>query len=169
MNIDSALNRLVHLIKSDLPHLEKKSILQNENGTYTVFGQYVIIPLTTNVCRVDKNNTFRAEFSSVRSALSWCIAEKYKQYDLGQAIILLETKKLRLMDDLSTRSFLVEKIKDSKHRYRAELKLQDRRDNLQLVNNELSKCINLAKYWQIQGFNNETSRTGRTASQRANR
>ena len=68
------------------------------------------------------------------------------------------------MKDFDVRSNLVGKFKNSEHRTIVELKLRTRKDRLKLLDNELSKCINLAKYWQIRGFNNETVRTGRTTS-----
>ena len=169
MNIDNALKRLLHLVEPDLPDLEKKSILSNEDGTYSVFGQFIIKPQDSNVCIVEKYGNLCGEFTSVKSALSWCIAEKYKQYGLSNSILSLEAKRLMLLGDLNVRSALFKKIKDSHHRSLVELKLQARKDRLKLLDNELSKCINLAKYWQIQGFNNETSRTGRTTPQRTSR
>lgn len=169
MNIENTLNRLLNLVKADLPQLEKNSILSNEDGSYSVFGQFVITPQNANECIVTKHNTLCGEFTSVKSALSWCIAEKHKQYSLSNSILLLETKRIRLLGDLNVRSGLMKKIKDSQHRSMVELKLQARKDRLKLLEDELTKCINLAKYWQIQGFNNETARTGRTTSQRTNR
>jgi hypothetical protein len=49
------------------------------------------------------------------------------------------------------------------------LKVEHRREQLARVSDQLTKCVNLAKYWQIRGFNNETARTGRSASQRTSR
>jgi hypothetical protein len=37
------------------------------------------------------------------------------------------------------------------------------------VDERLTKCVNVAKYWQLRGFNNETARAGRSASHRPHR
>ena len=169
MNINRAVDRLMYLVAPDLPALEKNSIVPNEDGSYDVFGQFTIRARDAHTFTVEKYNNFCGEFTSIKSALSWCIAEKYKQYNLSNSILTLETKRLVCLADLDVRSNLVNKFKNSEHRTIVELKLRTRKDRLKLLDNELSKCINLAKYWQIRGFNNETVRTGRTTSQRTSR
>jgi hypothetical protein len=36
------------------------------------------------------------------------------------------------------------------------VKISNQQRQYQAIDTELSKCINLAKYWQYRGFNNET-------------
>lgn len=169
MNINRAVDRLMYLVAPDLPALEKNSIIPNEDGSYTAFGQFTI--RSTDICTftVEKYSNSCGEFTSIKSALSWCIAEKYKQYSLSDSILTLETKRLVLLADLHVRNKLATKFKNSEHRTIVELKLQTRKDRLKLLDDQLSKCVSLAKYWQIRGFNNETVRTGRTTSQRTSR
>ena len=49
----------------------------------------------------------------------------------------------------------------------AHLKLITKKTTIDTVEKQLTKCVNLAKYWQIQGFNrDETARTRRTQTTR---
>ena len=169
MNINRAVDRLMYLVTPDLPALEKNSIIPNQDGSYDVFGQFTIRAQDAYTFTVEKYNNPCGQFTNIKSALSWCIAEKYKQYHLSNSILSLETKRFVLLADLNVRSNLVNKFKNSEHRTIVELKLRTRKDRLKLLDDQLSKCINLAKYWQIRGFNNETVRTGRTTSQRTSR
>jgi signal recognition particle GTPase len=101
--------------------------------------------------------------------LSWCIADKFQQYNLSTDIIRLEQQKLLLQADIHTRAALSKGIRSADLRENVEVKIATRRSRLQIVNERLTKCINLAKYWQQRGFNNETARTGRTPSHRSSR
>ena len=48
-----------------------------------------------------------------------------------------------------------------------QLKITMKKNHLSRVEQQLTKCVNLAKYWQIQGFNrDETARTRPTQSTR---
>jgi hypothetical protein len=105
----------------------------------------------------------------VPTALSWCIADKYQQHNLSTNIMRLEQQKLLLTADIRTRSTLNTRIRSQDLRESVEAKLATRRSRLQQVDERLTKCVNLAKYWQQRGFNNETARTGRTPSHRSSR
>jgi hypothetical protein len=71
-----------------------------------------------------------------------------------------------LINDLAVRTALAERMRD---RTFVEAKIDTKRCRLQQLDFRLDKCVNLAKYWQTQGFNNETVRTGRTPSKRTSR
>jgi hypothetical protein len=60
-------------------------------------------------------------------------------------------------------------LRESARREAVHSKIDSRKYRLRCIAEQLDKCINLAKYWQIRGFNNETARTGRTPPHRTNR
>ena len=163
MKRQQALKRLEEILEQDLNDLEKTIILA-DGKRYLVFGCYRIEPTDfADVWVVLKHQQEIGEFSEVRSALSWCIADKYNQYHLRENISRLEKHKLLLKADLKVRSGL-KSGSDA-----VATKINTRRYRLQQIDFQLDKCINLAKYWQIRGFNNETQRIGRTTSHRTNR
>ena len=164
-----ALNKLMSIVKQDLPDLEKNSIIPNDGGGYTAFGKFTLTPTKNNTYIVETYGNQCGEFSTVKSALSWCIAEKYKQHKLSDEIINLEISRFMLVDDIKVRSALASKFKNKELRLAVEPKINSRKDRLKLLDFRLDKCINLAKYMQIRGFSNETVRTGRTSSQRTSR
>ena len=159
--------RLEQLAQQGLD-LVKHNMIWQEAGRYHVFGEYEISVTAQGVdlaCR--RRDPQR--FSSVKSALAWCIAHKFQRLDVAQEIAELDRCRQRDQADIEVRGQLARRHRDANRREMAMLKADQRRQQLELTELRLDKCINLAKYWQIRGFNNETARTGRTASPRTSR
>ena len=162
------LEKLQRMVERDLPDLASIAIVKDSNE-YLVFGCYSVVkqPKTGRVT-VSKHGVLYHRFSSLRTALSWCIADKHQQYSLTRDIERLDADKSLLEDDLAVRQPLALRIKDFVLKEAVMLKIETRKRRLTAVTDQLDKCVNLAKYWQIRGFNNETARTGRTSTTRTN-
>jgi hypothetical protein len=167
MKIKRYLPRLEQIVSGDLPDLENKVIFVDD-GVYHVFRWYQIRPVETGF-RVTKRNQPVEDFRSLRDAMAWCSADCLDKTRLSDDILTLEKQRKYESADLAARAHMARKIQDTDRREAALLKVEHRRERVRYIENQLDKCINLAKYWQIQGFNNETARTGRTASNRTNR
>lgn len=167
MKKQQALKKLENIVSQDLQDLERNLIIK-DGRDFIAFGHYKIQP-QDGIFRVVRWTDAVGEFSSTRLALSWCIADKYKKYSLADSIMRLSQQQNLLSADLRTRSALSKSIKQPLWRENVELKIQRKRQRLQHIEIQLDKCVNLAKYWQLRGFNNETARTGRTASPRTSR
>jgi len=167
MNQQKALDRLQQLVCSDIETF-KHNVIVGDGDRYLVFDRYEINK-DSHGCQVQKYRCDPRFFSTTRTALSWCIADKYNQINLARQIINLDEEKQLLTADVIARQHLAKKIQDVHHREAVNNKVDTRQKRLREVSRQLDKCVNLAKYWQIRGFNNETARTGRTASPRASR
>lgn len=143
--------------------LVKNNMIWQEDGRYHVFGRYEIA-LSGPGCVLTSDRHDAHRFGSVRSALAWCIADKYQRHDVSRDICNLDQQQQIAESDIAVRSHLARKIRDASHRESALLKIDHRRRQLSHIQDRLTKCINVTKYWQIRGFNNETQRTGRTPS-----
>ena len=136
-------------------------IVHIDDGSLVVFGRYQI---------EERNHEFTVktftrdpiEFSSKRTALSWCIADYKNQLKLANNILNLDRKKRLLSADIYCRRTLAERSRHHDFNDLVNTKIQTKISNYQAVNSELEKCVNWAKYIQIKGFNNETARTGLT-------
>ena len=155
---------LRHEIKDILPN----TIWQNEDGVYSVFGKYQIVPEKPGY-RVFCSATDVGLFSSSRSALSWCIADKYQEYNLARDILALDTKLYSLTNDITARANLADRSKAPLFRETIETKLETKIIRKKIVEKQLVNCVNRAKYIQQRGFNNETVRTGRNAAVKTSR
>lgn len=156
MNQQQKLERFAH---SHTRAALKKSIIPLDDG-YLVFGQYVI-KSSDNGFDVFQYDDRVGTFGSKKTAMSWCIAESCKQYQLSFEIQVLDSKKSQLSADISTRRRLGELSKHSNTAELIETKLEPKIRYYNSVKAELEKCINSAKYLQLRGFSNETARPSR--------
>lgn len=134
------------------------SILQGPDGEYAAFGMYHLRPVAHGVEVRNFSKDLVGHFSSKRSALGYCIADKFKRYNLAIQIKNLDAKKQILANDLLCSQSLVQRLPNNDFRDTVEIKMGPKQAQYQAVIRELEKCVNSAKYLQSKGFQNETSR-----------
>lgn len=164
---DRSMQKMQEVLEPELMSLAPNTILR-DGDSYLVFGQYTMQREAQHWIVAQSRKDPR-QFGSARTALSWCIAEKYQQHHVSAEIVRLDSEKSLLTADISTRSYLRQRMKNSNLREAVDAKLDARRLRLHGVQTSLDKYVSMAKYWQIRGFNNETARTGRTPSHKTNR
>ena len=165
MKIDREISRE---ILKEFPTLEHNSIWKNSDGDYTVFGKYSIVKESTGY-RVHCSLTDVGVFYSTKSALSWCIADKFKQYNVARDLMQLDSNLHHLTVDISTRAAIGDSTKNTEQREIILTKLENKILKKKEIENRLAKCVNWAKYYQQRGFDNETARIGRTAANKTSR
>jgi hypothetical protein len=156
------VRRLEQVLSSEYDSAKQNLMFSTPEG-YQVFEIYNITK-TPNGALVRKNANSIIEFTSTKSAVSWCIADKYNQIRLADDIIQLDKTRRRLREDVLFSQVYTRQLRDVTVRETAALKLQVKQDSLRSTETGLEKCANLAKYWQLRGFSNEIERTRRTAS-----
>ena len=137
------------------------NLIVQHDGVLVVFGPYKIVE-NQQQFEVQTYSQDPIEFSSKRTALSWCIADYKNRLKLANNILTLDRKKRLLANDIYCRRTMAEHSRSDEFNDLVITKIQPKIDNYQAVNSELEKCVNMAKYIQIKGFNNETARTGLT-------
>jgi hypothetical protein len=133
-------------------------IVDDPNHGLIVFGRYHLQPGSTH-CTVGTSDDNYLCFSNKRTALSWCVADKYHQYALANTIQILDQKRQLLSADIDCRQRLATHTKNHSLVDTVAAKLSVKTAKLEAINTELEKCIKTAKYFQIRGFSNETART----------
>lgn len=96
------------------------------------------------------------QFHNKKTAISWCVADKYKKFQLANNILSLDRKKQTLSADIHCRRALGERSCNESFYETVNAKIQPKIMQYNSVTNELEKCINQTKYLQIRGFSNET-------------
>ena len=158
--------KLAALAEQELPKLLDHVIVA-DGEKYRVFGSYVLRQ-TTQGYALTYQDCPVGTFTSTRSAVAWCIADKNRQYNLANEIKHLDFTLLRLRNDIEVRGGQARKSHGSFWET-VTAKAQHKQSQRQQIENELTKCINSAKYWQLRGSNNETARTGRNTPYKTNR
>jgi hypothetical protein len=158
--------KLAALAEQELPKLLDHVIIA-DGEKYRVFGSYVLRQTAQGYAVAYKDDLV-GTFTSTRSAVAWCIADKNRQYNLANEIQHLDFTLLRLRNDIEVRGGQARKSYGNFWET-VSAKAAHRKEQSQQIENELTKCINSAKYWQLRGSNNETARTGRNTPYKTNR
>lgn len=156
------------MFRQEFRYLMPNVIWQNDDGTYQVFDRYSIHPKKhgfTVFCSATEVGTF----SSSKSALSWCIADKHKSYNTARELLETDRKLAWVTQDIATRAAIGDRSRDPALRETILTKLESKIIKKKLLENQLTKCVNWAKYVQQRGFEDETQRTGRSQPNKTSR
>lgn len=159
--------KITRVLAADLVEAEKNSIMRDKDGIYSVFGKYQIVS-TGGKATVWTPNRDPQNFSSLKSAMSWCIAEKYNQ-QLAAEIKKLDQEFGRLLQHDRAYMDIARGVLDPQRRVVIFTKSQEAHFRYQRTRAQLDDCISRAKYFQIRGFNNEIERTRQPSPHRTNR
>lgn len=159
MQEDIFLEKLHKIVGADISNLQRNIITQ-ESGRYQVFGDWQILRCPDQA-QVYHNGDLKFVAGDVRTALSWCVAEKHRRFELSREIARLDQQVCRTERDITHTSLMLPRVSDQALRDSIRTKLQHKKNLLQEAKNRLSKCIGRAKYIQTRGFNDEIARTRR--------
>jgi hypothetical protein len=156
------------MLGEDMLEAERNMISRNHDGSYEVFGVWNIRHCNDSVV-VSKRNNVVEKFSSLKSAVSWCIAEKYHQQSLAFEIRQLDNDLQRLAPTDHVYRRMLSRVKDPSQRIVVATKGQEAHIKHKIATEQMDRCIARAKYLQIRGFNDEIARTRRPAPNRTSR
>ncbi len=143
-------------------------IVPDDEGGYIAFGQYHLVPAASGYRVHTLTSDSSMLFSNKKSAISWCVADRYNQLNLAQNIRILDQKKQILEADINCRRTAAERSRTQGFYEIVNTKIQPKLDRYNSLTAELEKCLNSAKYLQIRGFNNETARPSGTTTRKTN-
>jgi hypothetical protein len=153
--------QLEQLFRQEFSGLLPNMIWETDDGGYEVFGRYRIVPENFGF-RVFCSATDVGVFSNTRTALSWCIADKHCAYNTARELLTVDNKLASLTADIATRAAIGDRSRNPELRETILTKLESKIIHKKQLENQLTNCVNWAKYCQQRGFNNETARFGRT-------
>lgn len=155
-------------VRSELRTVMPNFIWRNDHGDYELFGRYRIVsnrPGYTVYCAANSVG----EFSSTRTAVSWCVADKYRDYNLARDILRTDNRLSAVSNDVFVRMGVASRSKRPEFKESIDTKLETKIIRRKELENQLTKYINLAKYLQHRGFDNETARSGRATKNQTSR
>lgn len=164
-NKDQDLERFV---KSELSTVLKNLIWRNDAGEYELFGKYRIVK-TKNGYTVWCHATCVGDFSSTKTAVSWCVADKYQSFNLAREILLTDQRLSAITNDLFVRAGVANKSRRAQFREDLDIKLESKIIRKKELENELAKYVETAKYLQQRGFEDETARFSRSGTNKTSR
>jgi Na+/phosphate symporter len=88
------------------------------------------------------------------------VADKYGKDKLAQQLLTLDQEVERRQNEISHYRYTLENSQDSVKKSVASDRLYESQVRLKYAQEHLEECLNLAKYWQQKGFDDETARIG---------
>ena len=164
----NAEQEFLRLLKQEFKDLNDKLIWKDVEGKYHVFSHYLITPSDSKF-QVICGATEVGFFTSTKSALSWCIADKHKLFNLAREILTIDTKIRLLTQDIRVRAGVGDRSSKPEFRENIQAKLESKIIQKKLMEQTLDKCINFAKYYEQRGLNNETARNSRNQANKTSR
>lgn len=161
--------RLIEVLGTEISKISSVLFEQIDKNTYRFFDRYTVIKTRRGYVVSRGATEIPQNFHSLRSALSWCIADQRHRYDLAQDIRNYDQIVFNLEQSIDHFEAVRNKTRDRDRREILLIKSEDSRVKLTHAKNALDKCINLAKYIQTRGFTNEAPRNGRNASLKTSR
>jgi len=143
-------------------------IWKTDSGEYEAFGKYRIVPQRPGY-RVFCSATEVGTFYSTKTALSWCIADKNSAYNTARELLTIDNKLNALTQDINARAAIGDRSRNPGLRETVLTKLESKIIHKKQLENQLTKCVDWAKYMQLRGFDNETARTGRSQPNKTSR
>jgi hypothetical protein len=156
------------IVREEFKQLLPTIIWQRDDNCYEVFDRYTIVAQKQG-CIVYINEDEQGYFNSTRTAMSWCIADKYKQYNLARELLTIDNILTNVTNDIYVRVGVANKCKNPQLRENIETKLEPKILHKRTLELQLNKCVNRAKYLQQKGFANETHRLGSATANKTNR
>ena len=144
--------KLERFAERELKRVYTELIIDDEHGGYVAFGRYHVRPLPAGFAVYYHSDDLVSTFSSKRTAMSWCVADHLQQHGLAQNIRILDNKKQTLSADIYCRRGQADRSNRPEFREMVRTKLAPKIENLTLLDQELEKCLNSAKYLQLRGF-----------------
>lgn len=151
-------NRLAEIVQGDMDEIGRNAMLK-VGDHYELFDQYVVAKHKDHTYSVTKRLRDTRLFNSIRSAAAWCISDKLQRYETARTIADLDHRHQIVKQDVDTAQQFLARTTDWIKRDIVTAKLLHKQAQLTQLQNQLTKCVNLAKYWQIKGFiRDETAR-----------
>ena len=155
-------------VRNELRTIMPNFIWRNDAGEYELFGKYRIVPTRPGYTVYCLANAV-GEFSSTKTAVSWCVADKYRNYNLAREIYNTDLRLTAVSNDVFVRAGVANRSKRADFRESIDIKLESKIIRKKELENQLTKCVNLAKYLQQRGFDNETARSSRNGTNKTSR
>jgi hypothetical protein len=149
-------SRLLNKIADELLNSNPNAIFRN-GDSIMAFAEYEIEKVTPDEYKIYKNELYVTSCSTIRIALSYCILDKNKMQMDAKHLVALEDKLLHRQNEMMHYRHVITSPRTDDFRKEVVLhRLSSAKYEYNIIQKQLTKTINVAKYWQQKGFENET-------------
>ena len=157
-------SRLLNKIADELLNSNPNAIFRH-GDSIMAFADYEIVKESPDEYSIYKDNFFMISCSTCRIALSYCILDKNKLRQDAKNLVALENKIINRQNEMMHYRHVASSPKVDEFRREVVItRLDSAKAEYQNLQQQLTKSINVAKYCQQKGFDNETIRLRNTTN-----
>ena len=148
-------SRLLNKIADELLNTNPNAIFR-DGDSIMAFADYEIVRESANEYSIYRNDYLVETCSSCRIALSFCILDKNKMQLDAKHLVALEQKLLGRQNEMMHYRHVITSPRTDDFRKEVVLhRLSSAKYEYNIIQQQLTKSINVAKYCQQKGFDNE--------------
>ena len=149
-------SRLLNKIADELLNSNPNAIFRN-GDSIMAFADYEIVRESANEYSIYRNDYLVETCSTCRIALTYCILDKNKRPVDAKHLVALEDKLLGRQNEMMHYRHVITSPNTDDFRREVVLhRLDSAKHEYHIIQKQLTKSINVAKYCQQKGFENET-------------
>jgi Fe-S oxidoreductase len=149
-------SRLLNKIADELLNSNPNAIFRN-GDSIMAFADYEIVRESADEYSIYRNDYLVQTCSTCRIALTYCILDKNKMQMDAKHLVALEEKLLGRQNEMMHYRHVITSPNTDDFRREVVLhRLDSAKHEYHIIQKQLTKSINVAKYCQQKGFENET-------------
>ena len=149
-------SRLLNKIADELLNSNPNAIFRN-GDSIMAFANYEIVQESPNEYSIYRDDYLVETCSTCRIALSFCILDKNKMQMDAKHLVALEDKLIGRQSEMMHYRHVITSPNTDEFRREVVLhRLDSAKHEYHIIQKQLTKSINVAKYCQQKGFENET-------------
>lgn len=125
-------------------------LLPFDADSYILFGKYIINK--TGSCYLVTNNSIEKTFTTLKTAITWCIFNERRKTIECRQIEQLDFKLASLEVDLFQKKKMLNSISDEGYKTVYITKIEEDTIKKSLLLKQLNRFINISKDWQSKKF-----------------
>ncbi len=148
-------SRLLNKIADELLNSNPNAIFRN-GDSIMAFADYEIVRESQNEYSIYRDDLLVETCSTCRIALTYCILDKYKKPMDAKHLVALEQKLLGRQNEMMHYRHVITSPRTDDFKREVVLhRLDSAKHEYHIIQEQLTKSINVAKYCQQKGFDNE--------------
>jgi hypothetical protein len=150
------LNKILN--KEKMSILERKMIFQDDDGSYNLFGTYIIRKTDLGFLVEKKHTHTIHSFMDLRNAVTWSTLDKCQNFNDSSRVLYLDQLLSGTMQNMITHEHLCKRTQDLEKRILYLNKINEDKIKKRSISIELNNYTEKCKMWQYRQFELNSSK-----------
>jgi hypothetical protein len=150
------LNKILN--KEKMSVLERKMIFQDDDGSYNLFGTYIIRKANMGYMVEKKHTHTEHLFMDLKNAVTWSTLDKCQNYNDSARVLYLDKLLSGTIQNMITHENLCKKTQDIEKRILYLNKINEDKIKKHSISKEMNIYTEKCKAWQYRQFELNSSK-----------